>query len=311
MDWNNLRNPVYQKKKWSTKDACMEYLDGTFYLFFSAFYQDRWKERSHVVGVKTEDWKHFSKPIIHLDGRENGWTGMCSPNISLIEGKYYLTFNSWGDRHPNKRKNQLFCMVSTNLEDWGEPYQVAKDLTEGMRAIDIAITKENGKFYVIWKADFKYKGKKVRKARISCGSSLIDGLDYIGDSVPTFLLENGKESTRIQENFEFIKIDGQWYLLSLDYRPHEPFLYKLSGDGSEDGDWLKWVDGRKLEIPMQSFNTDHVSNAPYLADWREYDGYFYLLYAGRTEGRSHKRRGNNKLGLARSKDLYNWEPLSE
>jgi hypothetical protein len=38
IDWDNLKNPVYQYKNWSIKDSCMAYHDETFYIFFSAFF---------------------------------------------------------------------------------------------------------------------------------------------------------------------------------------------------------------------------------------------------------------------------------
>lgn len=308
MNWDDLKNPVFARDGWSVKDACMACKDGTFHLFFSAFYRERWRERSHVVGVITHDFRKFSEPVLHLDGREDKWTGMCSPNISIMNERYYLTFNSWGDRHRNRRKNQLFCMESDDMISWTEPYQVAGNITEGFRAIDLAVTRANGKFYAIWKEDYPDEGRMVRKPLIASGPALDGNLELLdGHGKPTFTMADGKRSTKIQENFEFLEVDGRWYLLSLDYRPHVPVLYEMDGAGSNDADWLNWVNGRELEIEVQSFNTNHAANAPFIADWREHDGYFYMIYAGRTEGISHKGRGNNKLGLARSKDLMEWE----
>jgi hypothetical protein len=63
----------------------------------------------------------------------------------------------------------------------------------------------------------------------------------------------------------------------------------------------------KSDHIFENFNTDNVANACFRADWREYDGHFYMIYCGRTEGKSHLGRGNNKLGLARSKELINWQ----
>ena len=117
----------------------------------------------------------------------------------------------------------------------------------------------------------------------------------------------GKESGKIQENYQFLHIDGKWYLLSSDYNPKVTTLYEMEGEGSEDGHWQKWVNGYDLDIPTESFNTDHIANAPFIADWRQYDGYFYILYAGRTHQKSHAGRGDNKLALARSKELVRWE----
>ena len=84
----------------------------------------------------------------------------------------------------------------------------------------------------------------------------------------------------------------------------------MKGSGKKPEDWLEWHPPTVLKVPQEGFNTYHRSNAAFLADWREYDGYFYLLYAGTTEGKTHAGRGNNKLGLARSQDLKTWSAPS-
>jgi hypothetical protein len=253
-----------------------------------------------------------------MDGRAEGWSGLCSPNICRINGLFYLTYNSWGDIHPNGQKNALFYMTSPDCEHWTAPKPVGLNLTHGKRAIDIAIEYANHRFYVMWKEDFFWHGRKVRKARIAVGNSLDADLDYIrnpddkenepASGVVQFYLEGGGTTKRTQENYQLIRIDGTWYCLSLDYAPHEPFLYRMRGNGENDMDWTVWDHGYPLAIPEQKFNTAQTANAPFLMDWREYDNYFYILYAGRTEGYSHAGRGNNKLGLARSLDLKSWEP---
>ena len=128
IDWNNLENPVYQHEDWSTKDACMIYKDGMYYIFFSAFYHDRGRERSHVVGIKTSDFETFSEPLFIWDGQEDGWIGMASPNITKIDNTYYLTYNSWGNKL--FKPNQLFYATSTDLETWENNKPLATNLTK-------------------------------------------------------------------------------------------------------------------------------------------------------------------------------------
>ena len=55
IDWNGLKNPVLSYPNWSVKDTAMAYRNGTFYIFFSAFYPERGQVRSHVVEVSTRD----------------------------------------------------------------------------------------------------------------------------------------------------------------------------------------------------------------------------------------------------------------
>jgi hypothetical protein len=62
---------------------------------------------------------------------------------------------------------------------------------------------------------------------------------------------------------------------------------------------------------VESFNTDNVANAAALYDWRANDGFFYLIYAGRTERATYLHRGWNRIGLARSKDLIHWQPAGK
>lgn len=306
--WDALRNPVHRRRGWSVKDACVAWRDGTFHLFYSAFFKERGRTRSHVVGVTTTDWKRFSDPVLFLDGRDGGWTGLCSPNVSCIDGTWYLTYNSWGNVHPNGLTNRLFYRTSKDLLAWGEERPVAATLNDGHRVIDIAMTGANGKVYILWKDEvYDETGRKAYKTRIGTASSPDRDVAYIGDGFPSFTLrDGGGDSHLIHENYQFIDIDGKVHLLATDYPPHRPWLYEMAGDGMSDDDWLRWVNGRELRVPVERFNTDHVANAAFLADWRVHDGYFYLLYAGRTHGLTHAGRGNNALGLARSTDLVSW-----
>jgi hypothetical protein len=302
IDWDNLPNPQYSHEGWSTKDACMVYHNDTFYIFFSAFYWDDGRERSHVTGVKTKDFRTFSDPLFLWHGRDEGWIGVCSPNITKVGDTFYLTYNSWGDKRG--KFNQLFYATSKDLENWEHKKPLARNVTKGFRAIDAAMAYEGGKYYVTWKQ--RVFGKDC--FRMACADSMEGPFEYAGHGYARFLMPSGVENGLIHENFEFIKIDGRWHVLVTDYRPepHAPYIYRMEGSGMEPEDWLKWVDGRKIDIAMEPFNTEHQANASFLADWRDKDGFFYLLYAGRTEDRSHAGRGDNKLGLSRSTDLINW-----
>ena len=333
IDWRLLRNPIYFKEGWSVKDACMVTRNDIFFIFFSAFYHERGRERSHIIGIKTRDWKVFSEPFLELDGRDGGWTGMCSPNITSVQHgnnqiEYYMTFNSWGHKHPNGGKNSLFGMKSVDLEHWTKIFPIGRNINSTIPKIDIAVHPANGKFYLIWKEmapnrnNWKVKLKKsllrnkkerfaYRKSRrwtmVGTTRDLAGDIDLIDGGRARFYMEDGQESKKIQENYQMLHIDGYWYLLSSDYSPKVASLYRMEKDGTRDEHWLTWINGYDLDIPIESFNTNHVANAPYIADWRRFDGHFYIIYAGRKENNSHAGRGNNKLGLARSDDLIHWE----
>lgn len=306
--WQNLKNPVYQHANWSTKDVCMEYKDGIFYLFFSAFYFEREKERSHVVGVSTKDWINFSEPFLHIDGKEGGWTGMCSPNLSKIGNQYVLTFNSWGKRHPNKGTNDLFFIRSTDLLSWSKPERFDSTLTYNKTSIDAALAHANNKYYLFWKDDY-LEGATVRykKIRLAICDSLNGKYNFLGDGLPKLYFKGEKEPTsRYAENFQFTQIDSVWYCY-VDFEQGEQYLFRMKGNPAQDESWLCWEEFTKLEVPKESYSTQVPNYSGAINDWRKYDGYFYMVYAGRTENSSHLGRGDNKIGIARSKDLINWK----
>ncbi len=309
IDWKSLKNPIYSHSGWSVKDACMEYRNGVFYLFFSAFYRDRGRERSHVVAVKTNDFKHYSDPLFILDGALDGWTGLCSPDIAFNSKnkKYYLTFNSWGDSHPNGKKNSLFYMESENLEQWSEIKPIAANLTNGMRSIDGSIAFYKDLIYLIWKGVRKTGLGIKYQTYVACAIDPDADFNLIEDGIPIFGLQDHHISKKTQENYHFIEIKGVWYVLTTDYPDHGPYLYRMKGDPSRPESWLYWTDGYRLNIPKERFNRGQVCNAAFIIDWTAQDNYYYLLYAGRTIRFTHAGRGNNKLALARSNDLIKWK----
>ncbi|RXZ82012.1 hypothetical protein EBB07_11795 [Paenibacillaceae bacterium] len=312
LSFGQLSNPVLAYSNWSIKDCACVYHEPaeSFYLFFSAFYEDDGMVRSHVVEVATKDFLTFSEPILHLDGKDEGWTGMCSPEIVKAEGVYYLTFNSWGDQAG--RPNQLFYKTSTDLIHWSEGFQpLAANLTQGNRAIDSSLIYENGLFYLFWK-----ERTAEDRTRLASSAALSGDFAYIGDGYPQFLMQDGKDNGLIHENFCFLKVDGQWRMITTDYKKdsfafHNSYLYTLKTAGENPLDFLTWESGYQLDVQQESFNADHRANAAALYDWRKYDGHFYLLYAGNTENESFATRGHNRLGLSRSKDLLQWSPAGQ
>ena len=305
--WTDLKNPVYSQSGWSVKDACVTFYNDEFYLFFSAFYKDREKERSHIVAVKTTDWQTYSSPILHLDGREDGWTGLCSPNITKHENLFYLTYNSWGKVHANGKTNDLFCITSSDLKSWSEPIPIAPELTSKITCIDLAITFANDSVYAIWKQEIGKTNPGTYRPVIAKAPSLKENFEFLEEKFPKLELKNKRSKNRIYENYQFIEINKKWHLLTTAYRPHDAVLFEMKGTGKSDQDWLYWFNGRAFDLPRQWFNFEQICNAPFLADWRSIDGFFYLLYAGRQQAITHAGRGNNKLALARSKDLVDWK----
>lgn len=300
IDWAGLRNPVLAYPLWSIKDFACACRQGTFFLFFSAFEEEAERVRSRVVGVTTRDFRSFSQPVAQIDGREDGWIGMCSPDISSVPDGFCLTFNSWGDK-PG-RPNQLFYLTSIDLKNWSPRRPLAPNLTECTRAIDAAVAFENGRYYLFWKQD--------QKPRCAVGDSLDGDFRFIGDGFPGFS-GAGDLAWNWNENYQLVKFDGRWRMVATTRNAAGrlvPVIYSMKDTGSADADWLEWVDGYQLEVAEECFNADHHANCPCLLDMRRLDGHFYLLYAGRNDQSGYASRGWNRLGISRSRDLVHWIP---
>ena len=319
IDWENLENPVLEYENWSIKDYAAAYRDGTFYVFYSAFYEDRGKTRSHVVEVTTKDWKTFSEPILHVDGREDGWTGMCSPNLTEAHGKYYLTFNSWGKKHPNEGTNDLFYMESEDLVNWSPYKRIAAEYTKDKTCIDVCILYENGKFYLFWKDDYLMGDDfRFKKTRLAVADNIDGPYELVGTGYPSLLMDYTRENGQHHENYCVFKSDGVWHMLTSDYggpMRRGVWLYQLLGHPAADYSYLTWGNGYAFNLKRGDWNPDDKANASAIYDWREHDGYFYLLFAGSKDedasGYEYAGRGWNRLGLARSRDLVHWVMAGE
>lgn len=287
--WENLKNPVYQHENWSVKDATMVYHEpsGHFYLFFSAFFESQGRIRSHISGVKTKDFINFSEPLFVWHGEEIGYKGFAAPEVTFLDGKYIMTYNSWGDRIG--KFNQLFYAVSTDLENWDKHRPLARNITRNARVIDVALTKIEEKYVINYKI-----GYLMQRSRMAVADSIDGPWKIVGRPFRDWM-----------ENGQFIEIDGNLHMMMTADKSHTPHLTRWLNTGKKP--LLSWEPLRRIEIPLEGFNTHDRANAGHLKDWRKYDGYFYLLYAGTTESESYIGRGDNRLGLARSKDLINWE----
>ncbi|MGH9600560.1 MAG: hypothetical protein ACRD27_11905 [Terracidiphilus sp.] len=315
--WSSLHNPVLSYPDWSIKDFAVAYRNKVFYVFFSAFYEDGGQVRSHVVEVITPDFKSYSKPIMDFDGQDDGFTGMCSPDVQKLGRIWELSFNSWGgDR--TKPPHQLFYMTSRDLIHWSPRHPIAANLTAGRGVDDLTVTRIPGGYYAMWKDSIHPNGLPVRLAeqksqippwryglrpRLAEARSLSGPWHYVGPGYPILAMADGKENELIHENFEFIWIDGVLHVLASAYpEGHHAFLYALLDPDKP----LAWGKGLKLDLPTESFNQLGPYDAGAIYDWRKYDGFFYLVYAGHNDRTSYAHRGWNRMALARSKDLVHW-----
>ncbi|MFP4107096.1 MAG: hypothetical protein ACLFVU_13565 [Phycisphaerae bacterium] len=339
--FDQLSNPVLSFEDYSAKDACVIFRDGEFHLFTSIFDQ----QISRVAHVSSPDWIHWSEIHTIFSGEPVGAVGLCSPAVwEAADGRVLLAFNTWGQ--PRKTPNQPYYVETRDMKNWSAMKPIAHELTEGSRCIDVALAEHGDKWFAIW--------KERGMARIAWADDLDGPWEFVCNGPVKMLRREGfdvAELGKTHENCQFLMIDGVWHLLSTDYDPHDAWLYRLDGDPDKPGAWAEWTDGFWLEMKAEEFNSlpadhpdiqagkidralypvpglpgrlamvDGLSNAPFLCDWREQDGHFYLLYAGKNHERANEFRGTgdatvtgkgwprgwNRLALARSKDLLNWE----
>ena len=306
VSWSTLRNPFYAHDGWSVKDVGVFYgPDGVIHVYFSAFFSDAGMERCHVAQTTTRDLVTFTPAAVVFDGQNDGWIGMCSPDVQRIGGQYVMTFNAWGDQSPKPK--QLFYATSPDLTTWSVAHPLAATLTAGRSYIDAALAPSAGRLFLFYKDD------QNLQTHLAAGPALDGPWHVVGNGLPTLTTAPGQASPQVHENYEVLQIDGRWRLLTTDYSPvtNQGFLYSMRGDGAAETDWLTWEGGYTLAVQREAFNTNHVDNAAYLADQRASDGFFYLFYGGRTEGTTHAGRGNNKLGVSRSTDLKVWKPAGQ
>ena len=297
-DWHKLKNPVHSVVGESIKDFCCARLGDSFFIFYSAFYEEQGKLYCAVCEIQTEDFLCFSEPLLWL-GPMNEFKGYCSPDISRVGDTFYLTLNTWGD--VGGQPNQLWFTSSTDLANWDSLNPLAQNLTREERAIDAALGHYDDGWRLMWKGH-------GHQTTIAFAKDITDDFDYIDDGLVTFCHLDGSCTHVGHENYQFLTIDGTPHLLTTCFAAgHLPVLYR-QGTAT---DWLSWYEVRTLHLPEEYFNTFDLANASTLYDWRAYDDHYYLLYAGTTECETFKGdakwgRGWNVLGLARSKDLIHW-----
>lgn len=291
--WAALRNPVLGYDDRSIKDAFMVRHEGTWFFGYSEASDNPFRFR--LGFANTKDLRAFTR-METLDQPETG--GIASPSVVRApDGRFVMTYNSH-TRDVGTALNKLYYRTSTDLRAWSPPVRIHVDGADADadRLIDAAIAYASSGAYLFFKLE-----QTATVAHSPSGS--IDG--------PWKML--GALNPKALENFQPLRIDGQWFLLGTTIPlVHRPTLHRLAGDENDPNSFRTWTLVRELEIAEQSWNTGPAfgyerANAAFLADDRATDGFFYLLFAGSTDIASFNGRGHAHLGLARSRDLVNWE----
>jgi hypothetical protein len=255
-------------------------------------------ERCHIAMSTSRDLSTFTPARVLFDAISAGFGALCSPDVSLIGGQYVMRFDSWvGTSKPQG----LYYSTSSDLVNWSPVLPLAESLWTGIGGYDPTLAEANGRIYLLYQS--------ASKPRVAVAPALGGPWTSIGK--PAMLMQSGQDNGLTHENFQLIAMDGKWYSMQTDYPPIEPYLYRMMGAGTADADWLTWNSGTVLTVAKESFNTSIDASAAFLTDWRSYDGFYYLFYAGSTEHTSHAGRGNCTIAVSRSTDLKTWIPAGQ
>ena len=234
-NWVDLANPLFSDPHWSVKDAALAH-DGQAWILAASFFNE---ERSTVAVLRNEHGLHWGDPIAHWHGPEDGWRGYCSPNIIKNDDAWFIVFNSWGDTSTDQY-NRLFYVRTTDWSTFTDPLPLAHELLAGTPVIDGALAYSNGR----WFLGCNKTNVHPRSMHFASAAGLAGPWEWVVDSRPELFAHGMNiESGFLHENGQLICADDTWYLVSTDYRPHQPWLYRLTGDPAEPRNWSRWHDG--------------------------------------------------------------------
>jgi hypothetical protein len=295
IDWANLRNPILSVDDRCIKNQTVIFKDGMFYVFAGQRFEDgATGKRTHLYA--TRDFKSWE--TLAPDNLDK----LSSSDILEVDGTFRLI--TQGVVEGAKAEHRLLTSTSPDLRTWASPVEIASTNKAEQRQIDGTLARaDDGHFWLGYKG-----GQDFHVLRSE--TTTLDGRW----SPPMPASAGGQWA----EAFHFLRIDGAWHLVATAHDPngsrcnnvyvcsHEPFLYRMDGDGSDPVHWTRWIDKRHLEVPVEPWNTGMHANSASLSDWRSLDGYFYLFYAGSDDIDSFGGRSHGKIGVMRSRDLVNW-----
>jgi hypothetical protein len=322
IDWGRLRNPILALDDRALKDVAVAYAQGAFYLFSSTRFAADPLAAHERPFFRTRDFGTY-EPFL-IAGVNTAGTCPGSPDLTRVGDHWYLVFQAPAPRCPENR--QLFFTTTPTLADpttWTPVRPLAPDLAPDQSLIDGALATAGAQVFL----GFKWRQRQTFHVAYGVLSGTPGEAPlWRYDRLATLRAIAG---TRLPyfgfaENYQFIQIDGVWHLLATGRNrmllrrgvvnprsyvytcSHEPFLYTICGQGTQPQDWRQWRHKTPLRIPSEAWNPMMHANAAFLADWRAYDGFFYLFYAGAADGHQFAGRGHGKIGVARSRDLVHW-----
>lgn len=303
LKWNLLSNPILSLEDRMLKDQAVVFHEGYFYIYASARFEE---SRTNPDRMKTYFYR--TKDFLTYDELyDPNIDGIHSPDIVQNGDHWIMVFQKYVQSEFGETRNLLYA-VSYDLIHWSEARYLLEDQVIQEDHIDGAIAIEGGYYFIGFKRNQLFSITRSNERDFNQ-----EWMDY------TFAYPG--EVGDWAENYQFIKINHQWRMIATARNPdgadceggytcdHEPFLYKKAESSEPDtslASWIHWVDKTHIIVPHEDWNKEMHANSAYLCDWTDYDGYYYLFYAGANDSESFQGRGHGKIGVVRSRDLKNW-----
>jgi hypothetical protein len=313
VDWTAIRNPVLGLEDRAIKDQALVEHDGAFFVFASQRFEASDPNPPAPVVFRTADfraWEHLPWPWSET---AEGPISAGSPDVVRIDGVWHATFQAEPPATVDPDAREIFHATSLDLLAWSP----VVSLTRGLVAnpiIDGALARAGDGFLLVFKDRVEQRTYVTRTPGAALDGTWLPPLRAVAGS--------DDPVTGFAENYQLVAIDGRQHAIATARDPepvrcghpiydvytcsHEPYLYDVPAAGPSLEGWTAWTRRRQLRVPYEAWNRFMHANTGFLSDWRSYDGFFYLSYAGSDDGDSFDLRGHGRVGLARSRDLVHW-----
>jgi hypothetical protein len=310
VNWSDLQNPILSSPTAGEKDEALVWYGGRWHMLFSYVrYDDSGPDGIFwdIATSTSTDLIHWTAPVPWPV--QSGTLGVASPEIAQDpKGLFVVTYQS-DPGQVGGTQARLFFRTSANLVTWSRPYPLAQNLAPapGGRMIDGSLA---------WTSDGLILGYKAGLS----GASQVFEIAWSPDGSPSGPWQYvGKPDIVVNgdtiERDEFLTVDGTWRLMATSNVLDQPWLLTLAGNPDIPTGWLKWTDAYELNVPKAPWDTGsgisslnyEWANSAFLCNDRSSGGYYYLLYAGSNELTAFGGWGHAKIGIARSKNLIDWQ----
>jgi hypothetical protein len=310
IDWSKLRNPIESSPSAGEKDQVMVWYGAKWHLIFSYVRDDSSLPGGVYWDIATSsstDMTSWTAPDPWP--AQPGAIGVAAPQVVRDpQGDFVVTYQS-DPGQTDGAQDRLYYRTTSNFVTWSAPHPLAQSLAPqpGDRMIDGSLAWTNNGLILGYKSGVQGSSQAFEIAWSPDGS--LDGpWHYVGK--PDIVVYGDTV-----ERYEFLNVEGSWRLMATSNTLDQPWLFKLSGDPDSPSGWLNWSGGYELAVPKAPWDSGkgissvdyEWANASFLCNATSTDGYYYLLYAGSDELSQFGGWGHAEIGIARSRNLVDWQ----